>query len=390
MLDAKISYSLKPDAYFAGKEIGEYFADMQPEVLHLFLALDYIPRYSVFLEGIRDGMGGLPTHLIGATGDGFFSTELTTQNGAVAMGLHSHGHIRWHVEHVEGISRHPEKAAWSLVQQATPPAPFATILVACDYPFNTPFLLAFSNAYRGPIFGGFASDHSDAVVNRSIFHNEFLSDDAALILSGSGPIELVIDAAGGWTPFGRIAEVTEMRGRQTVVRIGNQTAGEYFEQQIADLPEDTDALLCPLAVFDNQEERSICRYRAIARVHEDGAADFFGGLKPGQYVSMCLGTPDDALAAIAHTTKKRLRPHAVPAAALAYSCRGRKWFLGDRWLEEQRMLKSALPDVPFLGLHTFGEITSFCKPESDECITMLQNFVSVLGLLYVTPDEKPD
>lgn len=380
MLTLKTIATRNPDAYLAGREIAEAVASIDPEVILFFASVNYAAAYTDFRAGILDGLNKPPTHVVGVTGDGFYSDQIAAEYGISAIAFQSGGTVQWRAALAGGANRDPAQAVQTLVQICGRNAPFAFVSAACDGGHNDGFSKAISDLTQSRIIGGFACDDRQ-FAKRYVFLDQVAMDDGAVMLTGEGPIRLLVNVGAGWSPRGEPQKITKTRGNCIVETIGNQTAKDFLEAQLGMLFAECDKGLYPAALFDDPTRRDVYHLRAIVHVYPDGAVEFFGDVHEGQSASACMASPEDVIHGIRDTIAAPLAQCPHPKAAIVCNCVGRKWFLGDRWLEEYAQIKQHLDGIPFVGVPTLGEIASFLKPDGTQTRTMLQNNACTIAFI---------
>jgi hypothetical protein len=204
------------------------------------------------------------------------------------------------------------------------------------------------------ILGGLAGDQVKFVGTRQFYGAEVLRDAAPLLLL-AGPIHVAHGVASGWSPIGARAEVT--RAAANVVHtIGDQSALDFYRRYIGQSNVPTGEYA--LAVFEPGRETFYLRAPLGADL-ETGAVTFFGDIPLGAAVQITQTLREDIIAACTTSVQQALAayPGERPAAALCFSCAGRRHILGSRAPDELAAVRAGLPPgLPVAGFYAYSEI----------------------------------
>ena len=203
-----------------------------------------------------------------------------------------------------------------------------------------------------PVFGGAAAAHSKQRKTFQFFQGEIFTQCVVMLLF-AGPIAYSCGIKGGHSPFGAKEPVTQAKGN-VLLRIGNQRAYDYFRRYIGEY--DLFMNYC-LAVFPEGDNDRYYVRSAPASDPETGSVTLNGNVHEGAMVQ--IGMPDKATLSEScqnslHQAKKTF-PAKNIAAALLFSCAGRKMSMGTQITKEVREVQTYLPSTPFAGFYCYGE-----------------------------------
>ena len=359
--------SLNTDAYRAGYEVGSNLASLKPEVLFLFLSINYADSFKDLFEGLHDGLGAVNPLIFGCTGDGIYETENVQHHGIAALGLSSGGRMRWTLAQAKGVGADSYSVAQSCARDALSglgDAPsFAFVLADGILSDGAKLVAGFKSVLPIPFFGGLAGDDRKFGQSFVLINDEAFEDTAAILL-GTGKINYLINAASGWTPIGDVG-VVEVAHRNVVERISGMTAYAFMCAQLGKSPGVADVGIIPLATTQKDGDKNYPALRSVWHFNPTtGSATLAGSIEEGETVMVCAATHNEVLNGVDVALRPMKRTKFVPKAALVVSCAGRKWVLGSGGNQEVEKLFSTLgTQLPMIGFPSFGEISPFCRPD---------------------------
>ncbi|WP_075353608.1 FIST signal transduction protein [Desulfovibrio sp. DV] len=202
-----------------------------------------------------------------------------------------------------------------------------------------------------PVFGGVAAAHSKRRKTYQMINNTVATDSVVLLLF-AGEVHFSFGIRGGHSPLGLRETVSHVE-KNTLYKIGHRTAYDYFRHYIGDI--DMFMNYC-LAVFPDCSDD----YYVLSAPSSDSK---LGSVSLNGYVpedaEVQIGTADRDV--IASSCLESVQgaidryPGKKIAAALVFSCAGRKMIMGTKIIEEYETVKRLLPDIPFSGFYCYGE-----------------------------------
>ncbi|MBI4955979.1 MAG: FIST C-terminal domain-containing protein [Myxococcales bacterium] len=211
--------------------------------------------------------------------------------------------------------------------------------------------------------------------------------DAVVAVTVSGPIVADIAVSHGCDPVGAERQITRA-GQGFVHEIAGRPAWSFLKDYLPDSAEGLDGLnvayMCVAESLPAEAGSSYGEYIVRVPLRLDaasGALFFAGGLREGAKVRVAIRQHERvAVRAAASAESIRARhPDDKPLCVLQFDCAGRgRLLFAERTTEVvidpvQRILGK---DVPWLGLHTFGEIAQI-GPRA-----FFHNYTVVLCALY--------
>lgn len=228
------------------------------------------------------------------------------------------------------------------------------------------------------IGGGSAPDFPIAmpwVGGIQFFGDQILTNSLPVLLI-SGPLNVSIGVAHGWSPVGRTAVVTRS-DNDRVYEIDGEPILDFYRRYLGMGTEP--AVANPLAILDEDTER----YYLRAPVHydeSDGSATFFGSVPQGATVRLAMATTEEILSGTEASVTEAMTgfpENATPEAALIASCAIRSILLGTRTSGEIERIRTGLGQhLPVSGFYAFGEIAplgldSTPSFHNETCVTVL-------------------
>lgn len=353
---AKSSSTIVTDPYRAGIALGESLASMSPEVVFLFSSIHYsVPE---LLEGLHDALDLDEVIVVGNSGNGFYETTVSSDHGAVVLGLSSDGRVRWRLAYAERLREDLDHKVEKLMASLSidGEAPCLGYLVS-DFSIDVSRIEAvLRETLSFPVVGGLAADDylmqsSYIYVNREVFSN------ALVVLAAYGDLRFSIHVGQTSKTIGHSGRIEAIEGTQ-LHRIDGISAKDFIERETGKPVLQTDRGTISLLVLDAEfsEEK---RLRSIIPelLDRQGSLGLIGGIAGGRSVQVCLARPEDLIAEI-HTIAEAASFSAKgPIAALVISCSGRKTLLGAQIAHEVRALTHAFaPGLPLAGFTSYGEI----------------------------------
>ena len=389
-MQARSASSTKLDAYDAGRELGAALAEINPELVVVFSSIHY--DFAELHEGLVDALDRDDVQVFGGTGDGFFETGSSGAVGVSALGLASDGTLQFHTHVEENLGSDSQAVARRCAR--------AVVDAAGDQPVRLAMVLfdglsckenrvieGVNEVLDCPVFGGIVSD--DRKMERClVIHGGQVYSNAVGVLGFCGELAFAIAVESGACPVGSPGLV-EAAGGNTLERIAGMSALEFTAERLGKSSEtfteqDIGVINFECAAAPDMRDpqyRSIYEWR-----EENGALGTFGPVEVGQYVRVAMVTSDELLTG-AHTVVDSFKDlDFKPAAALAISCAGRKWFLGARFEEEAEIIRAGQPQLPFIGFPSLGELAPRRRDDASYSGNLFHN-ISLVVALIGTPNS---
>jgi hypothetical protein len=205
-----------------------------------------------------------------------------------------------------------------------------------------------------PLFGGASAAHSKRRTTHQFCNDEILTDSVVLLLF-SGPVLFSYGIMGGHSAMGGKEKITSS-SKNVLYTIGDEPALEYFHRYIG---KDYDLFMnyC-LAVFEEGRDSFYVRSAPFCDV-EKGTVTLNGVVKEGAYIQIGTADKDTCADSCVASIRMALKnyPGKRPAAALHFSCAGRKKMLGTQAFLEAQISRRHLIGIPSAGFYAYGE---FC------------------------------
>lgn len=230
-----------------------------------------------------------------------------------------------------------------------------------------------------PVIGGGAVPDFPIVMpwtgGIQFYGNQVLTNSLPVLLI-SGPLNVSIGVAHGWSPVGRAAVVTRSDDN-TVHEIDGEPILDFYSRYLGVGTEP--AVANPLAILDEGTGQYYLR-APMAYDESDGSATFFGSIPQGATVRLTMATTEEILSGTEDSVAEALASfpeHATPEAALIASCAVRSMLLGTRTSSEIERIRAGLShDLPVSGFYAFGEIAplgldSTPRFHNETCVTVL-------------------
>jgi len=230
-----------------------------------------------------------------------------------------------------------------------------------------------------PVFGGGAAPDFPIAMpwlgGIQFYGNQVLTNSLPVLLI-SGPLNVSVGVAHGWSPVGKTAVVTRSNDYK-VYEIDGEPILDFYRHYLG--IESEPAIANPLAILDDRTGRYYLR-APLEYDASDGSATFFGSVPQGATVQLAMATTDEILrgteASLAEATAG-FPGNTVPEGALIASCAVRSFLLGTRTKGEIERIRDGLDkDVPVSGFYAFGEIAplgldSTPSFHNETCVTVL-------------------
>jgi len=211
------------------------------------------------------------------------------------------------------------------------------------------------------ITGGLAGDGAD-FTSTLVGLNEMPMEGKIVAIGFYGNhISITHGSQGGWDVFGLEKRITKSNNN-VLFEMENQNAlnvyKKYLGQEAAKLP--GAALLFPLSVVIPGTRKPVVR--TILSIDEnDRSMTFAGDVPEGSKVRFMKANFDRLTQAAAAAANNTLHNHAdKPVFSLLISCVGRKLILGERTVEEVKVVNNSYQGKTVMaGFYSYGEISPF-------------------------------
>ncbi|MBE9228282.1 FIST C-terminal domain-containing protein [Phormidium sp. LEGE 05292] len=384
MLKVVVGHSNDPDSELAIAEVLQQCRDSLenrvPKAGILLAAIDF--DHSLILEQIFSVFPDL--ELIGGTTDGEISSILDFQQDSLILMLFCSDSLEIRAGIGLNVSADPVIAAKQAVETAKTAlasAPRLCITIPESLTVSGVSLMEGLKQTLGvevPIFGGLAADQWRFQQTHQFYQNQVLSDAVPILLL-AGEFNYAHGAASGWYPIGQKGRVTKVE-QNVVYEIDNQPALKFYHRSLGGIPP---SMEYPLAVFEQEimADGQHFYMRSPTGVYdpESGSITFFGDVPLNAIVQVTETSPEQILEASQLSMQQALNqyPGQEPAAALFFSCAGRRQILGTRTQEEYQQVKACLPySLTSCGFYTNGEIAPL-KLDGETCFHN-ETFITLL------------
>ncbi len=360
MLKVAVGHSEDVVAAEAVKEalsqIRASLGEVQPQAGILFCSIDF--DHTLILSTIRATYPAI--QLIGCTTDGELSSVAGFKEDSLTLMVIAADNIEIRAGFGRDAAHRGEEAGREAASNArsgllrfAAAEQFAIILA-------DPLNAGISDVDKGirgvlgdsfPVIGGASAAHSKQ--RRTFqFCNGLVQTDAVVLLLFAGHVVFSCGIKGGHAPLGPMEPVT-MAKNNVLYRINDKPAVEYFRKYTGNY--DLFLNYC-LAVYEKNRDSFYVR-SAPSSDARTGTVTLNGRVPEGAMVQ--IGTADRKTV-IQSCNESILRaletyPGRRPAAALFFSCAGRKMIMGTQIVKEVEAIRQHLPDVPFSGFYCYGE-----------------------------------
>jgi hypothetical protein len=337
-------------------QIREALAGARPRAGILFCSLDF--DHAVILSTIQAAFPGM--QLAGCTTDG----ELSSAAGFTEDSLVLMVFVSDCVEICAGVGREADRRGEEAGRQAATAAlaglgrqagqeRFAVILA-------DPLNAGVSTVDKGiqavlgrtfPVVGGASAAHSKQRRTFQFCNGEVLTDSVVLLLF-AGPVVFSCGIKGGHAPMGPKEPVT-LAKNNVLYTIADKPAVEYFRKYTGNY--DLFMNYC-LAVYEQDRDGFYVRTAPFSDA-EKGTVTLNGRVPAGAMVQIGAADKDTLLQSCHDSLRMALDsyPGGRPAAALFFSCAGRKMIMGTQAFQETKTVEASLPAIPFAGFYCYGE-----------------------------------
>jgi len=378
--------SILTNSYRAGLEIGTILAPISPEVILLFASISYHPDFSDFFEALYDTLGSRSAIVFGGTGDGIYETSGAENYGVCALGISSHGRIKWSTAIEQGVLSDSFAVASECARKAlatcSSSSCFRLVLADGSKADGHAIACGVRAEIPGPFFGGLTGDDRKFTSSK-LFLNGKEYEDTVAILTGCGDLDFAVNGSSGWTPVGPTGIIEDIQGCE-IRTISGRTTQEFMTEALGKPLGEADLGIVPLAAYHAGSTEHFF-LRTPSHLHPDtGAVTAFGSVDKGAVVRVCNASREDVIKGVSDTMHG-LSPDSlgfVPSAAIVISCAGRKWLLADRGLQEISALLEKLGySIPLIGFPSFGEISPFRLADGSYTTVSFHNVTFVVCLV---------
>ncbi len=353
------------DAFEAGKTAAiaavEPLGGDAPALILVFAT----PRYDLptLLAGIRSVTG--TTLLIGSTGSGeIIKGEYLGFGGGVGVLAMTAGPYRFAAASASNVGGRLDQVGQALTKASRAQAgssPYAAAMLIVDSLLGD--LQQFvQGVYRitGPrvaIVGGAAGDEQ-RFVRSSVFHNDAVLDNGALVLWIASDRPLSVATRHGWEPIGAPLLVTRAEGTE-IAELGGRSAAAVYEEQLGLTAPLTPEAFWPTSILHpfglmQPDGAHVIR---VARSKTERGTLVIQGCVPsvGSAVQVMGGSVDSLLGVTEDVVAAALEAQPGAQVLLTFSCAARAMIFGERASEEARRLQTAAGAVPIFGFYCCAE-----------------------------------
>ena len=208
-----------------------------------------------------------------------------------------------------------------------------------------------------------------------IYGDEIVTDSLPVLLF-SGPLDVSVGVAHGWTPVGKEAIVTRADA-ETVYEVDDEPVVDFYRRYFG--VDSVPAQANPLAIRDEDTGKFYLR-APLAYNDSDGSATFFGSIPEGATVRLAMATTDEILGGTSTSVAEAVAAFPSdrsPEAALVVSCAVRNLLLGSQSRGEIERIRSGVGEsLPVAGFYSFGEIAPLGRADrprfhNETCVTVL-------------------
>lgn len=382
-----VGRSLNHDARTAGREAAQHALAAlagDPELLLVFASAGH--EQEAMLAGVREVSGEAP--LAGCTGEGVITQAGSNESSHVAavMAIRS-GDLTFRTFSAAGFDDDSAAAGRRLAEAVAAVATSGDLLIvlADGVAGNCRQLLAALEEGLGPerprIVGGTAGDLMTFEKTYQYRDHEVLSGAVVAVLVG-GAFEVEIVVSHGCDLVGEPQTITKTDGCFVEEIDGGQRAWDLFKDYLDDDAYGLEAMHVAHLLLAERIEGAPDEFtvRVPVRLDEErGALYFAAGLEAGTPVQLALRNADKVCDRAVEAARRIVARRGAPALLLQLDCAGRGRLLFDEETTERIIepIQQVIgKDVPWLGIHTYGEIAPV------QSRTMLHNYTGVLCALY--------
>ncbi len=331
-------------------------AGAEPQAGILFCSIDY--EHAVILSTIREAFPAI--QLVGCTTDGELSSEMGFTEDSLILMVFASDTVEISAGAGRGADRRGEEAGREAAETARAglkrhagEEKFAIILA-------DPLNAGVSTVDQGiqgvlgrtfPVMGGASAAHSKQRKTFQFYNGEVLTDSVVLLLF-AGPVVFSCGIKGGHSPMGP-KELVTLAKNNVLHTIADKPAVEYFRKYTGNY--DLFMNYC-LAVYEKDRDSFYVRTAPFSDA-EKGTVTLNGRVPDGAMVQIGAADKDTLLESCGESLSRALAayPGGRPAAALLFSCAGRKMIMGTQAVREVQTVAPRLPGIPFAGFYCYGE-----------------------------------
>ncbi|MDR7867518.1 MAG: FIST N-terminal domain-containing protein [Sporomusaceae bacterium] len=360
MLKAIVGHSEDIIAAEAAREAIDHvrcsLGEAQPQAGVLFCSVDF--DHARILSAVRAAFPAM--ELVGCTTDGELSSALGFTEDSLTLLVFVSDTVEIRAGCGRDAARRGEEAGREAAANARsgmlhPAAEDRFAIILAD-PLNA----GISDIDRGvqevlghtfPVIGGASAAHSKQRKTFQFFGGEVLTDSVVLLLF-SGPVVFSCGLKGAFSPLGPRERVTKARNN-VLYELDGKPAVDYFRRYTGNY--DLFMNYC-LAVYQHDRDSFFVRSAPFSDP-EKGTVTLNGRIPEGATVQIGAADKKNLLASCTDSLCQALAtyPGPQPAAALLFSCAGRKIVMGTRIAQEVQSVRRQLPGVPFAGFYCYGE-----------------------------------
>lgn len=351
-----------------------------------------IPQAGILLAGIhlnhQDLLKSLmhvwpDLHLIGCTTDGETSSVKGTMLESASLMLFysetlefSSGTLE---QQIDALEKNGVTTLLEAANQASQP-PTLGLLLADGLLFNSSILLEIALQAFGeefPWFGGMAADQWLFSGTLQFYRDRVVKESASFLLL-HGELAHSSAISLDWEAVGEMGKVSRAE-RNVVYEIGQQPAVQFFHNLLGQeaIPSNDN----PIAVYDAAGDFRFLRTCFETYDPDTGTMHFNADIPEGHHVRLTVARRDNLITGAAKAAQQALEDFSagVPAAALCFTCSGRRALLGSRVGEEIVAVRQALGDkIPLVGFYSYGEIAPTTM-DSSSCVHNQTFTIILLG-----------
>lgn len=204
-----------------------------------------------------------------------------------------------------------------------------------------------------PLIGAASAAHSKKRTTFQFYNDKVVTDSVVLLLF-SGPITFSCGINGRHTPMGA-RELVTSSNKNVLYSIGDNPALEYFQRYIGS----SHILFMNYCLAVYEKDREGFYVRSAPFFDPDTGSVTLNGVVPeGSYVQLITADKKSCIDTCTRSIKTALDNYTgnKPAAALNFSCAGRRIMMGTQVIKEAQTVQEHLNDIPFCGFYSFGEI----------------------------------
>ena len=214
-----------------------------------------------------------------------------------------------------------------------------------------------------PMSGGMAGDGNLFSSTLVGFEGGIKNGNVVLIGFYGEALEVCIDVQRGFNYFGPERIVTKS-DKNILYDIDGAKALDLYKKYLGEYVDELpgSALLFPVAILNDNDEPLV---RTILSINEeDGSMVFAGNMPEGVTIRFMRSNLDQLINRAEEASKRVTDCVDDPDLLLVMNCVGRKIILGERRSEEIKALSKSLKgDTIIAGFYTYGEFSSWEKPE---------------------------